>query len=91
MLSRKPKEVLRDPRGYLLETRIREPLEARFGQRAATTQVDKLLAELPTRIPNLVERDFLKEALICFRHKAFRAAIVMTWNLAYDHLNCTLD
>jgi hypothetical protein len=86
MLSRKPKEVLRDTRGYVLETRIREPLEARFGQRAATTQVDKLLAELPTRIPNLVERDFLKEALICFRHKAFRAAIVMTWNLAYDHL-----
>lgn len=86
MLSRKPKEVLRDTRGYVLETRIREPLEARYGQRAATIQVDQLLAELPTRIPNLVERDFLKEALICFRHKAFRAAIVMTWNLAYDHL-----
>jgi hypothetical protein len=35
-------------------------LEARYGQRAATIQVDKLLSELPTRIPNLAERDFSK-------------------------------
>jgi hypothetical protein len=69
-----------------LETRIRDPLEAKYGVRAATIQVDKLLSDLPTKIPNLAERDFLKEALICFRNKAFRAAIVMTWNLAYDHL-----
>lgn len=86
MLNRKPKEVLKDGRGYALETRIREPFETRYGQRAATIQVDRLLSELATKIPNLAERDFLKEALICFRHKALRAAIVMTWNLAYDHL-----
>jgi hypothetical protein len=87
MLNRKPKEVLKDGRGYALEIRIREPFETRYGQRAATIQVDRLLSELTTKIPNLAERDFLKEALICFRHKAFRAAIVMTWNLAYDHLS----
>ena len=86
MLNRKPKEVLKDARGYALEARIREPLEARYGQRAATIQVDRLLSELPSKIPNIAERDFLKEALICFRNKALRAAIVMTWNLAYDHL-----
>jgi hypothetical protein len=86
MLNRKPKEVLKDGRGYALETRIREPFETRYGQRASTIQVDRLLSELPTKVPNLAERDFLKEALICFRHKALRAAIVMTWNLAYDHL-----
>jgi hypothetical protein len=86
MLNRKPKEVLKDARGYVLEARIREPFETRYGYRAATIQVDRLLSELPTKIPNLAERDFLKEALICFRYKALRAAIVMTWNLAYDHL-----
>ena len=37
-------------------------------------------------MPNVAERDFLDEALICFEHQAFRAAIVMTWNLAYSHL-----
>jgi hypothetical protein len=32
------------------------------------------------------ERRFLSEALVCYKHQAFRAAIVMTWNLAYDHM-----
>lgn len=86
MVSRKPREALRNAQGYALEKRVRDPLEARYGQRAATAQVDKLLSELPTKIPNIVEREFLNEALTCFRHKAFRASIVMTWNLAYDHL-----
>lgn len=29
---------------------------------------------------------YLNEALLCFRVKAYRASIVMAWNLAYDHL-----
>ncbi len=86
MESRKPKDVLRDRRGYSLEKRIKDALESKYGQRAATVQVDKLLLDLAAQIPDLAERSFLDEAVICFRHKAFRAAIVMTWNLAYDHL-----
>ena len=45
-----------------------------------------LLQSLPGRVSNEAERLFLSEAIACFRSKAFRAAIVMTWNLAYDHL-----
>ena len=86
MEKRRPKEALRNSQGYALEKSVRDKLEAKYGQRAATVQVDKLLSDLPTKIPSIVERDFLNEALICFRHKAFRASIVMTWNLAYDHL-----
>ena len=86
MEKRKPKEVLRDKKGYYLEKRVKDALETKYGQRAATVQTDKALTELPAKIPSIAERDFLNEALICFRHKAFRAAIVMTWNLAYDHL-----
>lgn len=86
MLSRRPREVLRDSRGYALERRVKDSLDAKYGQRPVTVQVDKLLSELPAKIPSLAERSFLDEALICFRHKAFRAAIVMTWNLTYDHL-----
>jgi hypothetical protein len=44
------------------------------------------LIELPSKISDLAERSFLDEAVRCFRCKAFRAAIVMTLNLAYDHL-----
>ena len=42
--------------------------------------------ELPAQVPDVAERDFLDEALRCYKAGAFRAAIVMTWNLAYDHL-----
>lgn len=49
-------------------------------------QVRKQLAELPGKVVNVEERSFLKEAIDCHRCGAFRAAITMTWNLAYDHL-----
>jgi len=42
--------------------------------------------KLPTKIQTTAERGYLEEALICFRNKAFRAAVVMCWNLAFDHL-----
>lgn len=86
MLNRKPREVIRDTRGYALEKRLKDRLEVKYGQRLATVQADKLLLELPSKIPELAERIFLDEAVRCFRCKAFRAAIVMTWNLAYEHL-----
>lgn len=86
MLGRRPREVLRDKRGYALEKRIKDQLEQKYGQRVATVQADRLLLELPSKVPDLVERVFLDEAILCFRCKAFRAAIVMSWNLAYDHL-----
>lgn len=86
MEKRRPREVLHDRRGYALEKAIKDQFEAKYGQRDITIQVTQLLSELPTKVPNVVERDFLNEALICYRHGAFRAAIVMCWNLAYDHL-----
>ncbi|MDQ3710836.1 MAG: hypothetical protein M3388_01245 [Acidobacteriota bacterium] len=86
MEKRKPKEVLHNSKGYILEKRVRDDLEKRFGQRPAAIQVDALLTELPAKIPNLAERTFLDETIICYKCKAFRAAIVMAWNLAYDHL-----
>jgi hypothetical protein len=86
MLNRRPREVLRDNRGYVLEKRLRDQLERKYGQRIATIQADKLLIELPNQLPELAERAFLDEAIRCFRCKAFRAAIIMAWNLAYDHL-----
>jgi hypothetical protein len=49
-------------------------------------QVTKLLTELPSKVPDLVQRTYLDETLTCYRHGAFRAAIVMAWNLAFHHL-----
>jgi hypothetical protein len=81
-----PKEVIRDSKGYFLEKKIQDQFERKFSQRLTTVQVHKLLQELPSQIPDLAERTFLNEAILCFQCGAFRAAIVMSWNLAYDHL-----
>ena len=86
MFSRKPKELLKNSKGYVLEKRIRDDLEKKYGQRPATIQIDQLLRNLPSRVPDLLEREFLDETLNCYKSKAFRAAIVMAWNLAFDHL-----
>jgi len=38
------------------------------------------------RLADETQRKYLVEALNCYRAKCYRAAILMTWNLAYDHL-----
>ncbi len=86
MSKRKPKVFLKDSRGYSLAGSLRNSFEEKYGQRDITVQVLNLLSDLPNKIPNVTERNFLSEALTCFRHGAFRATIVMCWNLAYDHL-----
>ncbi|MHB1743956.1 MAG: hypothetical protein ACYCPO_01455 [Acidobacteriaceae bacterium] len=86
MEKKKPKEILRDKGGYHLEHSLREKMTAKYGQRSITVQVTKMLMDLPNKVPDVAEREFLDEALICYRNGAFRAAIVMTWNLAFDHL-----
>ena len=73
MENRKPKEVIKHRGTYSLEQRVRDDLIKRYGKRSATVAVDKLLSNLPQLIPNLAEREYLDEALICFRHKAYRA------------------
>jgi hypothetical protein len=85
MMRSKPKQLLKSSKGYALERRVKEEFDAAYGQREATIVVDKMLSDLPGKIPGIEERAFLDETLTCFRHKAFRAAIVMAWNLAYDH------
>lgn len=82
----KPKQVLRDSQGFYLEKRIRDELQIKYGQRSTTNQIHDLLIELPNKIPDLAERAFLDEAIICLRYNAPRAAIVMSWNLAFSHL-----
>lgn len=84
--KKKPKDILRDGRGLYLPKHVRDDLEQRYGQRQSTVQVTNLLAQLPQRVPDLAERTFLDEALTCFKHGAFRAAMVMAWNLAFHHL-----
>jgi hypothetical protein len=86
MAESNPQELLKDARGYCLEHRFQEKMNAKYGQRNITVQVTQMLMDLPSRVPDVAEREFLDEALICYRYGAFRAATVMTWNLAFDHI-----
>jgi hypothetical protein len=86
MSEKKPPDLLKDSKGYRLEVRLKGPLDSKYGTRPETIAVAAALQNLPGKISDEAERLFLSEALNCFRAKAFRGTIVMTWNLAYDHL-----
>jgi len=79
-------EVLKDRQGHRLSRPLRERYDAQYGSRIETVEVDQLLSSLPASLPHTAQQEYLAEAIACFRHGAFRAAIVMTWNVAYDHL-----
>jgi hypothetical protein len=79
-------DLLRDGDAWTLESDLLRRLDQQYRDRPLTVEVHKLLADLPSRVTDATERTFLDEALTCFRAGAFRATIVMTWNLAYDHL-----
>ena len=80
------KEMLRDRQGFRLAKNLRDGFDNRYGKRTTAIQVDRLLSDLPDKIPNSEQREFLNEAIVCFKYGAFRAAIVMCWNLSFDHL-----
>lgn len=79
-------DLLKFGKSYKLTGAIRRTLDAKYGAHPTVVAVSKLLSDLPAKVPNLEERAFLSEALNCYRVGAYRAAIVMAWNLAFDHL-----
>lgn len=86
LAAKKPPQLVREKGGYRLSSTLRRTFDNRLGGDPTTATVAKALTDLPGRVPNAAEKDFLTEALSCYRVRAFRATIVMVWNLAYDHL-----
>lgn len=87
LTEKKPPELLKKSGGlFRLHANVRDSLDAKYGDHETVITVSQLLADLPGKVTDVGERLFLSEALRCYRIQAFRAAIVMTWNVAYDHL-----
>ena len=84
--SKKPPQLVKAGAGYRLSASVKRSMDTKIGGNPSVVAVSKLLSDLPSKVPSTAERDFLKEALNCYKVKAYRAAIVMVWNLAYDHL-----
>jgi hypothetical protein len=78
--------LLQEKSKYKLARAIRSELDKKYGVHHSVVAVNKILTELPDKVPNVAERAFLNEALKCYRNEAYRSCIVMTWNLAYAHL-----
>lgn len=86
LADKKPPLMLWDKRGYYLEGRERKRLDDLCAPSATSAAVSGLLGSLTLSVSDGPERVFLEEAIRCYRVAAFRASIVMVWNLAYDHL-----
>lgn len=81
----KARSFIRDRRGFRLEGNWRNKLNAALSQPDETIVVRALLSDLIPKVTDSDERRFLEEALRCYSVKAFRATVVMAWNLAYAH------
>jgi hypothetical protein len=86
LTEKKPPDLLKKNGAYRLHANPLAEMTKQYGHPESTVTVEKALAELPAKLTSASERLYLEETLTCYRHHAFRATIVMAWNLAYDHL-----
>ena len=86
LTAKKPPQIVKDGGSFRLSAAQRRNLDARLGRTPTTVAVAKTLTDLPSQIPDISEREFLTETLNCYKVQAYRATVVMMWNLAYDHL-----
>jgi hypothetical protein len=84
LLEKRPPRVLKDSTGYRLHQDVRRQLEVLLPVRATSVATTQLLTSLLSRVTNPVQKTFLTETLICYKHQAYRATVVMAWNLAFN-------
>jgi hypothetical protein len=80
------KELLKDKSGYHCEGKFLALYNDRYGTHDITLNIRQMVKDLIDKIPDVAEKDFMKEAEICLRHDAGRATIIMMWNVAFYHL-----
>lgn len=85
-LKAKPPKYIKTNGAYKLQRHMREALSKKLGAETVTAQTSATLRGLEHKLPAGADKEFLKEAIDCFEIGANRAAIIMTWILAMDHL-----
>lgn len=80
------KDLLKDGGGYYCEGKFRAKYDARYGEHDITLNIRQMVKNLVNLLPELGEKDIFKEALLCLKYDAGRAAIIMVWNIAFYHL-----
>ena len=85
-LKARPPKYIKSKGSYKLQRHMREALSKKLGAETVTAQTSASLRGLEHKLRAGADKEFLKEAIDCFEIGANRAAIVMTWILAMDHL-----
>jgi hypothetical protein len=80
------KELLKDARGYYCEGKFLAKYDELYGTHDITLNIRQKVKDLINQVPDIAEKDIMKEAEICLRHDAGRATIIMVWNVAFYHL-----
>ena len=58
------------------QTKIREQLDAAYGTPEITIKLTSMLTDLASAIPDMAERVYYQEALICYKYGSRRGAVV---------------
>lgn len=80
------RELLKDAQGYYCEGKFLAKYGQQYGTHDITLNIRQQVKDLINRVPDVAEKDFMKEAETCLRHDAGRATIIMVWNVAFYHL-----
>jgi hypothetical protein len=86
LCNKKPARLLRDSSGYRLSATVRGELQRYIPVREYAGLTNTMLSDLIPKITDSAQRSFLTETVICYNHGAYRAAIVMAWNLTFSHV-----
>ncbi len=73
--------------GYRLERRERERIRSTFSNEPHKREADAALRSLVGQLSAIAEQSFLDEAVKCYDVGAYRATVLMTWNLTLHHLS----
>jgi hypothetical protein len=84
--DRFPPKFIRIKNGYQLHRNHRTLIEGNLNKKPVKAKVSKELTDLLKYVKSPDENEFLKEAIKCFEVSAYRASIIMVWNLTIDHL-----
>ena len=80
------RDLLKDTRGYRCEAKLRARYGEMYAVHQVTLNVRQMVKDLVHVLPELEEKDFFQEALVCLKYDAGRAAIIMVWNIGFYHL-----
>lgn len=79
------RRLLRDKRGYRLNSVTRDKVAAMLPKPVEVKHLVTELKKLEAQLSDVHQKTFLAETILCFSNGAYRASIVMAWNLAYHH------